>query len=125
MGCKSSTWRKRHLVHSDGTATPIFIVVATLTVEEFSTWRMQVDFESSTGALEVSRGWRGSTDGVTWSSVTAVGSYFSTAGWEWATGWQSMTAAYRHIQVGFLARNVSGSKREAAMLDIIIEAQPA
>lgn len=124
MGCCSKVIDITISVFTDGSATPIFIPATdALPTRELVEARITLDFAMSSGAMSVERAVRGTDDHQTWSSANALGTdgAISSSGWDYSSGFTSVSQAKRFGQLGLLVANTSGQARHKGVVRLIIE----
>jgi hypothetical protein len=86
--------------------------------------RAHIDFQDSSGDIEVRPYLEKSDDGVAWTtptSFTNFATYTSTVGWTRSTTtWETLPNA-PFLRFGVQARNISGSNAECATIRLVID----
>ena len=98
-------------VWTGGGSTTVFIPAFRVKSGDVEGVRLSLDAEAPAGSLgiDITRAYQGSNDGgVTWGSVTNIGTVILTAsGWNWSAAFDTPDVTYQVIEYGFKCINHS------------------
>ena len=114
MACSTSEYDVTKDVWTKGTTTDdLFVPLLKLATTDAARVKLSYLALGSAGLL-CRRAWRYSNDGVTWTSVVAIGGLYAAEGsWQWSTGYFLTLTNYQWVEYGIISKNSGGTVMES------------